>query len=95
VSPGSEEVAAETSGGKSLPRLRNIAGTAAISSEENANFGREHGRIFLEDLLRETGMQQTLMDREQGQRLVARGREKAAYDNIGIDDRPDHFTPQG
>ena len=36
---------------------------------------REHGRLFLEDVLRETGMHQALMDGEQDQRLVARGRE--------------------
>ena len=29
------------------------------------------------------------------QRLVARGREKAGNQHIGIDDRPDHFTPPG
>ena len=54
---------------------------------------REHGRVFVEDLLRETEMHQTLVDREQDQRLVARGRKAAGNDNIRIDDRPDHFTP--
>jgi len=36
---------------------------------------REQGRVFLEDVLRETGMRQGLMDGEQDQRLVARGRD--------------------
>ena len=35
-----EEVAADASGRTSSPWLRNIASTAAISSEGNANFGR-------------------------------------------------------
>jgi hypothetical protein len=38
---------------------------------------RQHGCVFLEDLLRETGVHQALMDGEQDQRLVAGGREKA------------------
>jgi hypothetical protein len=40
-------------------------------------------------------MHQALMDGEKDQRLVARGREKAGNQHIGIDDRPDHFTPPG
>jgi hypothetical protein len=40
---------------------------------------REHGRVFLEDVLRETGMHQALMDGEQDQRLVARGREACRF----------------
>jgi hypothetical protein len=40
VSAGSEETAAETSGRKSSPWLRNVVSTAAISSGRNANFDR-------------------------------------------------------
>jgi hypothetical protein len=40
-------------------------------------------------------MHQALRDGEQDQRLVAREREKAGNQHIGIDDRPDHFTSPG
>ena len=70
---------------KSSPWLWNMASAAAISSGGNPNFG--HAST--------ARMHQALMDGEKDQRLVARGREKAGNQHIGIDDRPDHFTPPG
>jgi co-chaperonin GroES (HSP10) len=40
-------------------------------------------------------MHQALMDGEQDQRLVARRREKARDQHIGIDHRPGHLTSPG